>query len=250
MPDDVSKTPDSSESTSSNTPADNPAVVEPKAEPDITVSSPDAGDKDSAPASNAPGLIIKPADNSTPAHADSKTEAPAADSTVSVTAPSDAAAPAGTTADGTPVLDPPPTLGTTVAPTDGSSTTPNVSSVPSPSAVVEPFVSGGGPPPSESLPKNNSGIFVMLGIAVVIILAAVVAFYVLHGMKNNKTSSSSIYGSVAVDNSSPSPSPSSSAVAGSLASSIQGINQSMSDLQTNLASTDTALADKQGNLSE
>jgi hypothetical protein len=112
--------------------------------------------------------------------------------------------------------------------------------MPKPSPTVEPFQSAGGPPPQASEPKRgHKGLIIGLGIVVVLILAAVAYYAVSSGvLKLGSTTK-------------PSPTPSSTpAAADNLDSDYQQLDSSVGQLTNDLNDADTALGDKQGDLSE
>jgi uncharacterized protein HemX len=112
-----------------------------------------------------------------------------------------------------------------------------------PSATVEPFQSAGGPPPPVEAPKKRGGNVVFLVLLLLIIAAATGGYYYWSqggslpflGAKSTPT---------------PSPQASNTSANPDLDTAMQAADESLGDVDSNLANADTVLGDKQGDLSE
>ena len=111
--------------------------------------------------------------------------------------------------------------------------------MPPPSAMVQPFDSGGTLPHTESQIKKKSAKGIIIALVVLLVLAGGAYAYAVYGnpLEPKKAATAS-----------PAPTPADPTV--DLAAPLQSLDASLGDLDTNLKDTDTTLGDKSGDLSE
>jgi len=114
--------------------------------------------------------------------------------------------------------------------------------VPPPSATVEPFQSAGGPPPPESKPKRGKGGLVLIVVLLVLLALAGLGYYLV---STGKVKLGSTVTPKASSSAAPSATPTSN-----IDTAYSQTDAAVGQLSNDLDNADTALGDKQGDLSE